>query len=141
MSPRLLIAGLAASMLLISGSANAAKELYRWTDEKGVVHYSDTKPNGTEFERREVAADPAPIPAAAAEPPSPAAAPVAEKPKPKAQPSPECLLARSNLDTLNTAESVSMDTDGDGEPEVLQGDARQRAVVGAYELAQQLCSE
>jgi hypothetical protein len=140
MSPKLLIAGLAASMLLIASSTHAAKELYRWTDENGVVHYSDTKPKGTEFERRDVATDPVRAPVAKTDPASAAAAAPAA-PKPKPEPSPECLQARSNLETLNTAESVSMDTDGDGVPETLDADARQRAVFSGYELMQKLCAE
>ncbi len=143
MSHKLLIAGLAASMLLVANSAHAAKELYRWTDEKGVVHYSDTKPKGTEFERRDVATDPVRPPGAETNAASAAAAAAATPaaPKPKPEPSPECLQARSNLETLNTAESVSMDTDGDGVPETLDADARQRAVFSGYALMEKLCAE
>ncbi len=140
MSRNLLIAGLAASMLLVASSTYAAKELYRWTDENGVVHYSDTKPKGTVFERRDVAADPVP-PAVSETDAAGAAAAAPAAPKPKAEPSPECLQARSNLETLNTAESVSMDTDGDGVPETLDADARQRAIFSAYALAEKLCAQ
>lgn len=154
MRQRTLITCLAAVPLfatMLAASADLlAKELYRWTDEKGVTHYSDTKPTGVEFERRKIDVDPNEAPAAAEAPPvTPAEgtaqgedtdAQTAEPAKPVG-PSPECLQARSNLDVLNSAPDVSMDTDGDGEPNTLDAEARQRAIEQHQELIRTLCAE
>ena len=37
-----------------------AKELYRWTDENGVVHFADTKPAGQEVETQSIPQEQAP---------------------------------------------------------------------------------
>ncbi len=129
--------GVAVTFALASGTADA-KELYRWTDEKGVTHYSDTKPVGVEFEKREVAADPAPPPAAAA---AQDAATEGDAAKPKGPPSADCLLSRSNLETLRSGRAVSMDTDGDGEPEELDDQMRAQAIVATEEQIRAHCGE
>ncbi|MGQ0800413.1 MAG: DUF4124 domain-containing protein [Pseudomarimonas sp.] len=139
MSTRLLVTVLAAWMLLTSTSTVIAKELYRWKDEKGVTHYSDTKPEGAEFERRDVTNDP-PKPAGAA-----AAAATAEgeqtevAPASPAAPSANCLQARSNVEMLENSKEVKMDLDGDGTPEVLGVDAQLSQLNRQRELVKLLC--
>jgi hypothetical protein len=56
-------------LCIVAGSTGLqAKELYRWTDENGVVHYSDQKPpSGQAFQTERIADTPAAPPPAAAE--------------------------------------------------------------------------
>ena len=67
-------------LLLCAGVIGAtgvmAKEMYRWTDENGVVHYSDQKPAGQQDYQTSQVPDSTPVPA----PESAAAAPAAEEP-------------------------------------------------------------
>jgi hypothetical protein len=137
-----LLVGLAV-LLLVSG-ISSAKELYRWTDENGVTHYSDSKPEGVEFERRAVTEDtPAPAPVAASEAGDGAEDAKAETAasKPKGPPSPNCILARGNLEVLLSAPDVSVDVDGDGEPELLDDDARQAQIASHRQLVKDHCDE
>ncbi len=128
---------------LATSTDSSAKELYRWTDEKGVTHYSDTKPEGVDFERRKLANEPVPPPPTPAETDTKGAekAKEAAKPAKPAGPSPECIQARANLDVLRSAPEVSMDTDGDGEPETLDADGRQAAIANHQALITQLCAD
>jgi len=144
-APRLI--ALAALLLALFAAPVLAKELYRWVDEKGVVHYSDKRPEGQAFERRQMANDPATASTEAANPDDPEAteateaAAKAEPPKPKGPPSADCLQARSNLAVLNSATEVSMDINGDGVPETLDAAGRQREIARHQELVKSLCDE
>ncbi len=151
MSQRMLLSAGVIIAFLLATAPTSAKELYRWTDEKGVTHYSDTKPEGVDFERRAVTADPVRSGAPAAAPAvagldadAEAKTDGEEKPdeaKPKGPPSDACLQARSNLEVLNSAPDVSMDTDGDGQPETLDAEARERAINSHTELVKNLCDD
>jgi len=119
-----LIACLCASLPL------AAEELYRWTDDKGVVHYTDQPPPaGTKFEKREVKVDEAPPPAAT--PRNETAA---------AKPSAACERVRQNIKVLEGSGGVSMDLDGDGQAEALDDVTRKRELERSRELEKTLCS-
>lgn len=76
--PRSIFA-LLALVVAVAATEAPAKELYRWTDENGVVHYSDKKPPGNQAYQAQTVAD---EPVAA-----PAAAPPAEAQPGEAQPS------------------------------------------------------
>ncbi len=126
--------------------APEATELYRWTDEKGVVHYSDKKPEGIAAERRKIE-EPSRSGAESAEGAESTESGEAEDateeddgigPDPN---SPECLTARSNLEALQAEADVAMDVDGDGEAEVLDAEARQRAIEQHQALVRQNCGE
>ena len=110
-------------LLLVLGAAAPAAfaaDVYKWTDEKGVVHYGDTPPEGSDATRvalREIRP--------AQEDPAPAAA----TPKPEEKPvaptnQSNCDIARRNLETLVKAPRVEMDSDGDGKPEPLSDEQR-----------------
>jgi hypothetical protein len=115
-------------MLLVAIALPAAgQQLYRWKDDNGVVHYTDSPPPGKSFETREFVPEPD-RPATAA---APAVAPAA--------PSERCLQARANLQVFDTSEGISMDTDGDGIEEELQGEVREREHQRARELVQVEC--
>jgi len=129
---------LGASVLLGVSVGVLAKELYRWTDENGVTHYSDSKPEGVDFERRAVITDPKPTATAATADAADASA-AAKPPVKPTGPTPDCLQARSNLAVLNGAGDVSMDLNGDGTPETLDAAGRQTAIARHLELVKQHC--
>jgi len=131
------------TVLLLIAGVSSAKELYRWTDENGVTHYSDSKPEGVEFERRAVTEDSS-APAAAGKTGDGTeedAKPEAAASKPKGPPSPDCILARGNLEVLMSAPDVSVDVDGDGVPELLDNDARQAQIASHQQLVKDHCGE
>ncbi len=57
------ILSLLAVVAAITAAELPAKELYRWTDENGVVHFSDKKPAGGQDFESQTVADDAPVPA------------------------------------------------------------------------------
>jgi hypothetical protein len=112
-----------AAALFASAQVGAANEVYKWTDAKGLVHYTDSPPEGQAYEKLRIGRSaeriPEPEPLAAAEDPA------APRPPPPPRTS-NCEIARKNLDTFETNQNIAMDRDGDGTPEPL--DAEQRAV-------------
>ncbi len=127
--------------LAILAAPLAAQELYRWKDEKGVVHYSDKKPEGIEFESREVVAEPAD--AAEGEEGGESGEDAGTEGEDAAPPAPqvsaECQRVRTNLQVLLNAVTVSIDIDGDGQPEQLDAAAREEQVARHRELEAQFC--
>ena len=104
-----------ALMLLASGSVALASEVYRWTDERGVVHYSDTPPDSSKFERVNVRTG------AASREPEPAEV---EAEADAADPATEaCNNARRNLIALRSTLEVAGEFDG--ETRVLSPEERQ----------------
>lgn len=135
MQPRFLALAALCATLLLAGQPSSAKELYKWTDENGVVQYTDTKPTGVEFESRQVNDEPKP-PASStsasdttAEAEKSAAAPA---PKRFAANSPECEQTRQALLILRGVGVVTLDTDGDGTQETLT-DEQKQASIKQYE--------
>jgi len=59
---------LLAIVVAVAATEAPAKELYRWTDENGVVHFSDKKPPGNQAYQSQVVTDEAPVPAEADSP-------------------------------------------------------------------------
>jgi len=58
---------LLAIVVAVAATEAHAKELYRWTDENGVVHFSDKKPPGNQaYQSQTVADEPVAPPAATA---------------------------------------------------------------------------
>jgi hypothetical protein len=121
---------IAALLFLFAASAVAGQELYRWKDDHGVVHYSDTPPSGRSYETRQVLADP---PRPAADPTPPAAAPTAALSR--------CEQAQQNLKVFEAGGAVAIDLDGDGTPEPLDAPAREREFNRARELVRVECDE
>jgi hypothetical protein len=105
----------------------AAGEMYKWTDEKGRVHYSDKPPpEGVKAESRELpkAADSTPPPTSEA----------------LAPPSAACLQAQNSLNTLMQNSNVAMDLNGDGDAEKLDEATRQAQIASMRRSMEQLCA-
>lgn len=131
---RLLPSGLLAAALVFSGAVAASGEVYRWTDENGVTHYSDTPPPSREHVTVKVAAAPRPVAPAEAT----AAVDAAPKPTvPTAQSN--CETARKNLETFATSTTVTMDLDGDGKMEPLDETRRATEIARNQELERLFC--
>jgi hypothetical protein len=118
-----------------------ASTVYKWTDDKGVVQYTDAPPDGRKFERMEVggsgkarAADPTQaVPASStAGEPSPAQRRLDTM---KAN----CDTARKNLETMERFPVVTADTNNDGIAETLDGATRDSAIEQNRELVRQYC--
>lgn len=130
------LALLAAAAVLIS-NAQAATEVYKWTDEKGLVHYTDAPPEGHQYEKlnlgssRTLSEAPPPTPELPVE--------VPKVPQPVTQSN--CEIARKNLNTFATNENISMDNDGDGKPEALDAAQRAKEVTRNQELVKIYCAE
>ncbi len=120
----------------------AAEEVYKWTDEKGVTHYADAPPEGTKYQKlsvgkgtaRERADAPVVDPQADADAAAKAAADAAAKAS-----SPNCLQARANMEVLQGNPVVRKDLDGDGTPEDVSGDQRDREIENAQKLIDVYC--
>lgn len=117
-------------LLLLPLAPEAAQRLYKWTDAQGNVHYTQTPPPSGQYEDREVRhADPAPPVAGAA--PDPADARRAEN----------CRIARQNLQTLQRADIVRMDRDGDGTSEALSPEERAGEIERTTAQVREFCGE
>lgn len=130
------LAILAVAAVLIS-SAQAANEVYKWTDEKGLVHYTDAPPEGHRYEKLNIGSS-----GTQAEAPPPVVEKPVEAPKaPKPVTQSNCEIARGNLDTFANSANVSMDNDGDGKPEALDATQRAKEVARNQELVKIYCAE
>lgn len=130
-----LVCSVLCGALSFAPAAFAAERVYKWTDEKGVVHYGDQPPEGVESSkvavkaaRGETVEEPAePAPAAPAEP----------RPSPKSN----CAMVKENLATFDKADEVEMDRDGDGEPEKLDAEARAAERARQEQLVSIYCQD
>lgn len=135
----LAILGLAA---LVAATSALAGEVYKWTDDAGVVQYTDYAPEGRAFEKLKTPGSKpaapvqeAPVAEAAAD-----AATVAEAP---AQGSAEanCAAARQNVDNISRFADVTMDRNGDGVPEKLSAEQRIEELRRNEQLVSLYCAK
>ena len=118
MRPILTLAILGLAALGAATSALAAGEVYKWTDDAGVVQYTDYAPANRAFEKLKTPGSKAatPVPEAAAPEAAAEAAPVADAPA-QGSADANCAAARQNVDNISRFADVTMDRDGDGTPE------------------------
>jgi hypothetical protein len=118
------------ALTLCVAVAAQATRFYKWVDEEGVVHYSDSPPAHGRFEQIETREPPSTfeeLEALNQENDEEDADQEAE-PRPTAPAAPQsaaearrmnCQNARSNLETMTSFDTIQMDLDGDGELETL----------------------
>ena len=128
-------------LLLALALPATAGTVYRWTDAKGTVHYSDFRPPaGVKFEQQGnfKRAVPAMNTAEAA----PEAANVASTPaSPTTGVSTRCQAARQSVQALGQTDvPVMMDLDGDGQAEPLTADTQQRQLELARAQERAFCT-
>lgn len=100
--------------------AATAQQVYRWVDDKGIVHYADTPPPEKKGIQRvnlrsTDAAKPTPeeiAAAAAAEKANPGNAQAAKQAQDAVRKEQNCKTARTNLLALNSGNEVTSDFDG-----------------------------
>ncbi len=116
----------------------AAQSAYKWTDEKGVVHFSDQPPPD------EAKAEQVNIRTGATRP-MPEQEDEGTQPKDDregvAPAASGCESARRNLDVFEKNARVQMDLDGDGTPEELSADQRELEIERTRGLVALLCRE
>jgi len=110
--------GLSGLLLLASASAGAT-DMYKWKDANGVTHYSETPPQGQQYEARRLNGSD----------------PVQPEAKAAAVESPQCTTARQNLSLLGSGKQVLQDTDGDGKPDTPLDDGQRDAQRNLAEAA------
>jgi len=120
-----------AFLVLLSLCPLAFAQAYKWKDAQGVTHYADSPPPGNaRFEKIKTnGSAEAPAPASTAAKPAaastaPAGTQVADNPANRAR---LCTQLRSNMDTLNKDQTVSID-DGKGGTKPLDDAGRKRQV-------------
>ncbi|MBN8922587.1 MAG: hypothetical protein BGP10_11220 [Rhodanobacter sp. 68-29] len=136
---------LIAVALLLVAPLLAAQQIYKWTDAKGTVHYSQSAPpEGTRFQQVKLTGG-VEAPAGTTEQPrventpppadTPAPAPMTDTPANRAK---LCATLKSNLATLQGTGPVVMQQGG--KPAVLSDDQRKQQVATANAQFQQYCS-
>lgn len=141
-APMLVSIALAAGLAM--GATAQAADVYKWTDDKGVVHYADAPPGGQKYERVRVssgtttaAADPAPAPAAAAAPA--AGTPEESIAKYKEARARNCQIARDNIAMIENSPDVQKDFDGDGKPEPMTQEQRASEIKANQDAVARSC--
>lgn len=107
----------------------SATEVYRWTDEKGVTHYSDTPPNHARYERVNVRTGKADS-RAEAEPEAEAADATPPPAQPQVDPAvraERCATAQRNLAMLRSNIEVTVEIEG--QTHVLTAEEREQRVA------------
>ena len=128
-----------ALLLLFAAPAFGAGAVYKWTDDKGVVQYTDAPPEGREFTKlASPSPRPAPEPAVDAEP---AATPAAPPAAPPGTAQANCESARRNVENITRFTEISMDRDGDGTPEKLSAEERAKELERNQALAKVYCTD
>jgi hypothetical protein len=139
------------ALVFAACSAQAAEKFYKWKDETGAWHYTRTPPPaGAESSNVQVHGAPPSTGASETAAPAPSASPaaggspttgtgtlsVAANADRKAQ----CDKARAYAATLNDNQFVAVDSDGDGQPE-LMSDEQKRKELERAQLAVKLACE
>lgn len=133
--------------LLAAGAAHAQDKVYRWKDADGITHYSDEPPAEGSAEEMEVN-----VPPPVAAPPASEADEEAEAQRESeaadaeaaerlaAENQQACEDAQRNLATLQANPEVSMDTDADGEPEILTPEQRDAQIAANRAAIESYCT-
>jgi len=115
-------------VILVSVNLMAGEKImYKWTDDKGEVHYSERAPKGVEYKRIRTYVD------SNASSPAPVKLPKTPDEAKKSANSYDtwrvenCTIANQNLDMLNTAKRISAD-DGQGGKRLMTDEEKQEQI-------------
>lgn len=133
------LAGLLLAGLSLPAADALADRLYKWTDENGVTHYTDSPPPDRAYETRSV--DPDAAEAASAERREAAEQDGAAADAPASPVDQNCTRVRANLATLESAAGVTMDLDGDGTAEELTPEQRAEQLELAQRQVEAYCGQ
>ncbi|MFN3843505.1 MAG: DUF4124 domain-containing protein [Rehaibacterium terrae] len=128
---RVVPCALLAVLFTLPASGPAAERVFKWTDERGVTHYSDSPPPGVRYQdvhiRQRDSGRGGADTAGTAD--APEATLRAEN----------CQRARQNLEILQRSPRVSMDLNGDGQAEPLDATERAHQIELAAEQLRRFC--
>lgn len=114
-------------------------EVFKWTDENGVTHYSDAPPEGRRYDTLNVRGQAtSTVDPAAAATPAPGADAAATA---KSNAQSNCEIARKNAKTFAESQNVQMDRDGDGKPESLSEADKAKELARTEELIRIYCEQ
>lgn len=138
---KILTLSLSCSLLFMANSQvlAAADKVYKWTDEKGVVNYSERPPFGTQTEvvKPEIShSEPVNYEASASE--KPKEEKKADGAKTSLKDPDRCDAARKNLDTLKTFARIKVKGD-DGEYRFLTPEEQQQKTNEASKAIEESC--
>lgn len=120
-------------LALFASTSVIAQAVYKWTDEKGVVHYSDQPPPDSQASER-ININALGRRTSAQEETAASAGDAAERPDSAA-----CTTARQNLVVFENNDVIRMDLDGDGTAEELTAEQRDQELSRTRELIALLC--
>jgi hypothetical protein len=118
----------------------AVKIMYKWTDEKGEVHYTERAPKGIEYTRitTHVDADNA----AATRVPTPKTPAIKDDKKSSygTWRQENCTIATQNLEMLNTASRIGVD-DGQGGKRLMSDEEKAKQIAQMQEQIEKYCKK
>lgn len=130
---------LACYLLITSQAHSAADKVYKWTDEKGLMHYSERPPLGTQTELvRPDISHSEPVNYETATPEKEKEVKKASNDKNALKDPERCDAARKNLDMLNTYTRIKVKGD-DGEYRFLTPDEKQQQANEASKAIEESC--
>ena len=138
---KILTLSLSCSLLFLATSQvlAAANKVYKWTDEKGVVNYSERPPFGTQTEivKPDISHS-EPVNYGTAAPEKPKEDKKVDSAKTSLKDPERCDAARKNLDTLKTYARIKVKGD-DGEYRFLTPDEQQQKTNEATKAIEESC--
>ena len=128
---------LSSSLSLLAGE----KIMYKWTDEKGEVHYSERAPKGVEYKRIRTYVDTSKA----------ASSPIPKNPLNKTESETKkdtygtwrqenCTIATQNLEMLQTAGRIGVD-DGQGGKRLMTDEEKAEKIAHMKEQQEKYCTE
>jgi hypothetical protein len=123
-----------ALLALFASASVAAQAVYKWTDEKGVVHYSDQPPPDSQAAERLNIKTLGRHRMDAQQEAEANADETSERPDSAA-----CTTARQNLVVFENNDVIRMDLDGDGTSEELTPEQREQELTRTRDLIALLC--
>lgn len=122
---------------LVAAAVVQAGEVYKWTDDKGVVHYTDAPPQNRDFEKKQTRVPPPATPVAPTDA-APSGGAAANAPAQGSMDA-NCSAARRNVENLERFDEISMDRDGDGKPEKLTPEQKDEELKRSKALVELYC--
>ena len=126
------------TLALLSAVPAQAATVYKWTNDQGVVQYTDAPPEGRQFQKLEIGGGVARSGTAETEAPATAATDAAATPQSESMQR-ACEAAQANVTKFEQNEVVLMDLDGDGQNDELTPLQREEQLTRNQNLVKRFC--
>jgi hypothetical protein len=123
---------------LVSVLPAQAATVYKWTNEQGVVQYTDAPPEGRQFQKLDIGGGVARSGASETEAPATAATDAAATPQSESMQR-ACEAAQANVEKFEQNQVVLMDLDGDGQNDELTPLQREEQLTRNQNLVKRFC--